>query len=263
VTGHEPVYRRCGFSRLVSESWEEASGDRWVGLVGAGSAVPARVLRRLRPLADQFHGYGSIRWSLVAIVYVAPLAGALDRLLTSRALLAMAFGVVIMLSQPALAAGRRASPADRGSILGITLAAVVGQMTGALEYGYASHRIDSEPLILLGLVLMVGGLAVRLVAIRTLGAFFTADVRITTGQQLLTSGIYRRLRHPSYTGAWVGFVGACLVLGAPFGVALTAIGLLAAYVYRIRVEEAALVAAFGDEYRSYRMRSRRLIPAVW
>ena len=38
---------------------------------------------------------------------------------------------------------------------------------------------------------------------------------------------------------------------------------LPAYVFRIRVEEAALEEALGDEYRAYEARTRRLIPWIW
>ena len=68
------------------------------------------------------------------------------------------------------------------------------------------------PLLWAGSGLIAAGLALRLWAIRTLDRFFTVDVRIHDGQELIGHGPYRHLRHPSYTGALLAFAGFFLGL---------------------------------------------------
>jgi protein-S-isoprenylcysteine O-methyltransferase len=115
----------------------------------------------------------------------------------------------------------------------------------------------------LGLGLMLAGLLFRAFAIRQLGRFFTPEVTIQPGQRLMDQGLYRYLRHPSYTGTFITILGFGLALtnGLSLLIMLLLPGL--AYAYRMRVEEAALCAAFGDVYRDYMRRTRRLIPFIY
>jgi protein-S-isoprenylcysteine O-methyltransferase Ste14 len=83
--------------------------------------------------------------------------------------------------------------------------------------------------------------ASALVAIITLGRFFTVDVTIEKDHQLVERGPFRMVRHPSYTGVLLAFVGLALTLGnwAALLVILLPIG--AAFIHRMNVEENALV----------------------
>ena len=115
----------------------------------------------------------------------------------------------------------------------------------------------------LGLALMAAGLVFRAYAIRQLGRYFTPEVTVQPGQRVLDGGLYRYLRHPSYTGTFVTILGFGLALtnGLSLLIMLALPGL--AYAYRMRVEESALCAAFGDQYRDYMRRTKRLIPFIY
>ena len=115
----------------------------------------------------------------------------------------------------------------------------------------------------LGLGLMLAGLAFRAYAIRQLGRYFTPEVAIQPGQRVMDQGLYRYLRHPSYTGTFITILGYGLALtnGLSLAIMLVLPGL--AYTFRMRVEEAALSEAFGDEYRDYMRRTKRLIPFIY
>jgi protein-S-isoprenylcysteine O-methyltransferase Ste14 len=113
-----------------------------------------------------------------------------------------------------------------------------------------------------GIVLMWVGIAFRYYCMRVLGRYFTFDVAVHGGQTVVEAGPYRYVRHPSYTGAIVTFVGFGLALGNWAGLlALITCGAIG-YAYRIRVEESALLAALGEPYREYMRRTRRLVPFV-
>jgi protein-S-isoprenylcysteine O-methyltransferase len=130
------------------------------------------------------------------------------------------------------------------------------------------HRLDfpagvRPALFWLGLCLMIAGLALRFVAIGQLGRFFVPEVAIQPGQRLVDRGLYRYLRHPSYTGSFITTVGYALALGN--WLSLLVMLLLPGLVFglRMRLEEAALIEAFGPEYFAYMRRTKRLIPFLF
>lgn len=114
-----------------------------------------------------------------------------------------------------------------------------------------------------GLVLFVAGLMLRWWAIITLGRFFTVDVTIEKDHELVERGPFRVVRHPSYTGVLLAFVGLGLSLGnwAALLVILMPIG--AAFIHRMNVEEDALSRALGPRYTEYMKRTKRLMPFVY
>lgn len=114
-----------------------------------------------------------------------------------------------------------------------------------------------------GCVVGLGGLALRLWAIRSLGGLFTRDLRAGPEHRIVEHGPYRVVRHGAYTGAILLFAGVGLGLGNWLSLlscaALPTIG----YVERISREEALLRQRFGAEYAEYARRTYRLIPGLW
>ena len=111
--------------------------------------------------------------------------------------------------------------------------------------------------------LFLGGLVLRWWAILALGRFFTVDVAIATDHQLVVRGPYRWMRHPSYTGMMLAFAAFALTLQNWVSLAAVLIPISVALAYRIRVEETALISAFGEEYRRYGQATKRLVPGLW
>jgi protein-S-isoprenylcysteine O-methyltransferase Ste14 len=97
----------------------------------------------------------------------------------------------------------------------------------------------------------------------SLGKYFTVVLKTIEDQPVVERGPYRLLRHPSYTGLLLAFVGAGLMLGNWIST-VGAVGvLLIAVIYRLRIEERALTAALGERYRDFASSRARLIPYVW
>jgi len=110
-----------------------------------------------------------------------------------------------------------------------------------------------------GVALAATGLGVRIVAMAQLGPRFSPLVALQKEHTLETRGLYARIRHPGYLGAWLASLGGALAFGG--GVALplvAAMGLL--LNARATREEAMLETRFGDEYRTYRTHSGRFLP---
>lgn len=146
-----------------------------------------------------------------------------------------------------------------------------GAYAGSLIYGLAdsawlqwsTFEEAARPLCWVGAVVVVAGLALRLLARLTLSRNFSAFVQTYQGHQLVTRGVYTRLRHPAYTGFVGLLIGFPLAFGS-LGALVIALGIgVPALVYRIRLEEAALVEWFGEDYLAYQRRTDRLIPYVW
>jgi protein-S-isoprenylcysteine O-methyltransferase len=76
-------------------------------------------------------------------------------------------------------------------------------------------------------------------------------------------GPYRWLRHPAYAGTLITYFGYGLAIGSWVGALVFAAVVAAAYVPRIRVEEAELTRALGDSYRAYARETARLVPGLW
>ena len=114
-----------------------------------------------------------------------------------------------------------------------------------------------------GLIVMWLGLAIRVWAIAALGRSFRTTVEVDPGQAVVSSGPYRWVRHPSYTGLLLILSGFGLALGHwPALVACVALP-LPALLRRIQVEETELTRVLGEPYEAYRRQTRRLIPGVW
>lgn len=114
----------------------------------------------------------------------------------------------------------------------------------------------------LGIGMMLVGMPFRWWAIHVLSRYFTVDVSIRPDHELVSTGPYRWLRHPSYTGSLLTFVGFASCLGNWLSLAAM-VPVALAFLWRIQVEERVLSAAFPDRYGAYASETKRLIPYVW
>jgi protein-S-isoprenylcysteine O-methyltransferase len=102
-----------------------------------------------------------------------------------------------------------------------------------------------------------------LVLNRILGRYFTVDVSISAEHKLIDSGPYRHIRHPTYTGALLAFLGLGLCFGNWLSILFLTLPIIAAFLWRIRIEERVLLHGLGQNYRAYVERTSRLIPFVY
>lgn len=155
--------------------------------------------------------------------------------------------------------------AERWSLL-VVVACVVGGMVGGIELANWKPTVIGEglwPLFALGLVLMAAGLVLRQWAILVLGRFFTVDVRVQPDQTVVERGPYRWVRHPSYSGLIIFFVGLGLALGNWASLIVLAFVPTVGLLIRIGSEEHVLLQALGDDYARYAAAHRRLFPGIW
>jgi protein-S-isoprenylcysteine O-methyltransferase Ste14 len=159
-----------------------------------------------------------------------------------------------------------ADGSDRYSGLVISIGSSVLQTSALVLSFYAPTVMPAESAhaaFAIGLVVMVCGTLLRMHCWKALGQFFTHTVTIADDHQVINIGAYRWLRHPAYLGGWLNLIGMGVAMGNFASVGVLTIGSFAMFLYRIEVEEAALEAALGESYRSFKKTRKRLIPFVY
>ncbi|KAH7911532.1 hypothetical protein BJ138DRAFT_906417 [Hygrophoropsis aurantiaca] len=139
------------------------------------------------------------------------------------------------------------------------------------------------PAFVIGSALMTASGLLRWFCYRTLGRFFTFQLSVRKAHALVTDGPYSVVRHPSYTGALLGFIGVCMVHGSrtswlrTSGVldltGVKALGVSAFSIYSLTVvclglriprEDEMLHKRFRGEWEDWAHQVRyRLIPGIW
>ena len=114
-----------------------------------------------------------------------------------------------------------------------------------------------------GMVLLVAGIALRLWSFLALGQYFTFTVKVSPDQPVVTSGPYHVLRHPGYAGGLLAITAIGLLTGHWISTATLVLMFAGMIIWRIRVEEHALLAALDGRYRAYAAHHKRLVPLVW
>ena len=152
---------------------------------------------------------------------------------------------------------------DRGSHVFLIGLVTFGFLLGTLlAFRVPATTITTARAVLfwLGILLVYAGIAFRLYAIHTLGAYFTTDVAVAPQQTVIETGPYRRIRHPSYTGLLITLLGFGLCLTNWLALLVLMGCALIGFSYRIYVEERVLQQQLGQRYQEYMRRTKRLIP---
>ena len=179
--------------------------------------------------------------------------------LLALALVTLALAVVALFTRGNLSSGERE---DRGNRWVLGAFALIGLMLGyapALSDRLEVFVVGGEATRWVGVLLCVVGGALRIAPVFTLGERFSGLVAIQPGHELVTDGLYRRVRNPSYLGLLIGTLGWSLAFRSIIGILLTAL-MVVPLVARIQAEEALLGERFGEAYAAYRARTWRLVP---
>jgi len=112
-----------------------------------------------------------------------------------------------------------------------------------------------------GLGLAIFGAVLAIFSRAMLGRNWSATVQLKQDHELITSGPYRLVRHPIYTGLLILFLGNAIMVGDWRGLLAVAI-VFVSFWRKFRVEESWLSQHFGEPYRLYQARTKALIPMV-
>ncbi|MGV6846667.1 MAG: methyltransferase family protein [Lutibacter sp.] len=152
---------------------------------------------------------------------------------------------------------------DKGTLVLIWILIFMAIFLGIYSSNYSFQIMNSGIISKLGLIIIVIGMIFRFLVIQSLGEFFTVNVTIKSSHQLKTTGYYRLVRHPSYAFSMLSFLGFGLALNNWLSLLIVFILIFLAFSIRIKVEEQVLIRYFGDEYKAYQFKTKKMIPYIY
>lgn len=160
--------------------------------------------------------------------------------------------------------GPVAASGDKGSLRLLYILITVGY---ALSFSIGATRFGRmapwNAFFAVGVVTVLAGLAIRVRSILTLKQHFSYFVARTENHMLIETGLYRFIRHPGYLGQVMIFAGIAISLSNWMAVLSMMIPVAVGYSYRMKVEEDFMLEHLGESYRSYRNRTKRMIPLIY
>ena len=149
--------------------------------------------------------------------------------------------------------------------VGLTL---LGFVAAILDFVYL-QSFSFQSYAVPGLILLIVGGIIRMKARLQLkkNAGFrslvgTSKLKVVKEHHLVKEGLYKHVRHPLYLGEILRNLGFAIVFSSVYG---TLIVLLAStfLFFRMSIEEKMLISFFGQEYREYKRRTKKLIPYIY
>jgi len=146
------------------------------------------------------------------------------------------------------------------SFSGLFLVPLFYVLTG--EPRFASYTF--QPLqAWLGVVALILYLALFYRTHEDLGRFWSVTLEIREGHALVTRGVYSRVRHPMYAAFWLCALAQALLLPNWIAGLSGLVGFGTLFFLRVGKEERLMLETFGEEYRQYMARTKRIIPGIY
>lgn len=120
----------------------------------------------------------------------------------------------------------------------------------------------SNPLIWLGVALIVAGLVVALAGLTRLGSALSANPVPLPAAGLRTSGVYAVVRHPIYSGILLSAIGFTVAVGSWWQVVVT-VGLGVLFTGKSRWEDAMLAEEYGTAWQEWAHDTGAIVPRLW
>ncbi len=140
---------------------------------------------------------------------------------------------------------------------------LLGIWIAVLDFAIQALSLPQFPVYWFGFGISLFGLLIRFLAIRTLGSFFSVELMVLNFQPLITSGLFQSIRHPSYCGLLLIAFGISLIFESLWGIVYCSVIIVPMIIYRINMEEDVLLIGYGDPYKIYLKRTKKLIPLLY
>ena len=194
-------------------------------------------------------------------------SGGWESVLVEPALVALLVAFFVLMLVALFAGGNVSSGVreDRSNRWVLGAFAFLGVLTGffpAYTDRLGFWTINGATTRWIGVAIFCAGGALRLWPVFVLGDRFSGLVAIQRGHTLVTTGIYRVVRNPSYLGLLISSLGWSLAFRSAAGVLLT-LTFIPPLIARIHAEEHLLRSEFHEAYDNYCARTWRLIPGLY
>jgi len=151
-------------------------------------------------------------------------------------------------------------PIRENLTLKLFVLAGTGMFAGGLLEFFLRGKRWSWLTLGLGVACALFSFVVRHRAIAALGRFWSLHVEIRENHEFVRSGPFRWMRHPTYFSMIFELLSVALILEAWRSLFLAALVFIPTLVYRVHLEELALVEKFGESYREYQRKTPAVIP---
>lgn len=202
----------------------------------------------------------------ILILNIGPLIFDASLIFHFKTILLSISAAVLWLSQPSFSKEEMQSDqnSDKYSILIILICSSLSVFLSVTEWAYLTiDKSDLNIVSFIGMAMLLIGIILRVWSINILGRHFTATVKVIDQHELIKTGPYKIVRHPSYLGALIAITGCPLFLNNFYTVFFCFFAMMIAYYFRINVEEKTLTLKFGLRYKQYQQNTYRLIPFIW
>jgi protein-S-isoprenylcysteine O-methyltransferase Ste14 len=146
------------------------------------------------------------------------------------------------------------------SFTGLFLVPFVYALTSQPKFAsYAFHPLQAW----LGTLVLIAAMAMFYRTHRDLGRAWSVTLEIREQHRMVTHGVYARLRHPMYASFWLWALSQALLLPNWVAGLSGLVGFGTLFFARVGHEERMMLETFGEEYRDYMRRTKRVIPGVY
>ncbi len=153
---------------------------------------------------------------------------------------------------------------DKGSLFSLYCLITVGY---ALSFAIGATKIGRiyswNTFFAIGMAIFTIGLLIRVHSLLTLKQYFTYSVANVENHTIITSGLYKFIRHPGYLGQLMIFIGISISMSNWLSVLLMMIPVTLGYLYRIQVEENFMMDHLGENYKKYQEQTKKMIPMLY
>jgi protein-S-isoprenylcysteine O-methyltransferase Ste14 len=153
--------------------------------------------------------------------------------------------------------------ADVGFVVSATIVFFLGLAVTMWDFWHIQGMIYRMGIVnVVGFLLFSVGVLLRAVGKITLGKYYAYGLRILPDHKLIKDGVYRYIRHPISLAAIIYTTGIPLIFSSLYGFVIM-LGIVPLILYRLRIEEKMMLEKFGDEYREYMEKTKKLIPFIY
>lgn len=147
-------------------------------------------------------------------------------------------------------------------ILAVAAIILLARMPSARTFFEQQQPIGVDSILgVSGLIVCFAGFALAVWARLHLGRNWGMPMSLKEGHELVTTGPYRYVRHPIYSGILLAFLGSALVAGRMWLPVFIGFGIY--FVYSARTEEGLMLQRFPQEYPQYKKRTKALLPFIY
>ena len=142
----------------------------------------------------------------------------------------------------------------------------LGLLPGIWVFTGFPRSLNFEPLpyaLIVGTILFATSLVLFQMTHKALGRMWSNSLDLREEHRLITTSIYTRLRHPMYTAFWLWALAQMFTLPNWLAAFSGTVGFGTLFFLRIGAEERMMEEEFGDEYRAYVKRTKRIIPGIY